>query len=166
MWIWSKNLTTLFFLLVKRTSHSCSVIGRLGNRTLPFSKHRKNYGMLLFNFANCSLIHIFALQHPQIVSISPQSHRVVANASSSLNNCNASLLKEGCARATICCTICCSQCRWLLRICGVSDGLADSIHCLAHRFLCKRLRCSRANCDVSWLNSTKALICGIRFSKK
>jgi hypothetical protein len=73
MRISSRNLMALFSLLSKRTSSSYSIVGRLGNRILPFSKHKENDGLLLLNFANHSLIHIFALQNPQIVSISPQS---------------------------------------------------------------------------------------------
>jgi hypothetical protein len=111
MWIWSRNLTALLSLLV-RTSSSCGVVRRLGNRTLPFTQHIENCGLLLLDFANCSLIHIFTLQNPQIVSISPQSHRVEANASSSLNNCNASLPKEGCACVDVYCMVRCSQCKW------------------------------------------------------
>jgi hypothetical protein len=88
MRISSRNLTALFSLLVKRTSSSRGVAGRLGNRTFPFSQHKKNCGLLLFDFANHSLIHIFALQNPHIVSISPQSHHVGAKASSFPNNCN------------------------------------------------------------------------------
>jgi hypothetical protein len=88
MRISSRNLTAFLSLLVKRTSISYSVTGRLDNRTLPFSQHRENCGLLLLNFANHSLIHIFTLQNPQIVSISPQSHRVGVDTSSSLNNCN------------------------------------------------------------------------------
>jgi hypothetical protein len=88
MQILSRNLIALLFLLVKRTSSSCSVTIKLDNRTLPFSQHIKNCGLLLLDFANHSLIHIFVLHNPQIVSISPQSHRVRANASLSLNNYN------------------------------------------------------------------------------
>jgi hypothetical protein len=101
-------LTALLSLLVKKTSNSCGVARRLGNRTLSFSQYRENYGLLLLDFANCSLIHIFALQNPQIVSISPQSHRVGADVFSSLNTCNASFPIEGYARAATCCTIRCS----------------------------------------------------------
>jgi hypothetical protein len=57
-------LTALLSLLVKRTSSSCGVAGRFGNKTLPFSQHRENFGLLLLNFANHSLIPIFALQNP------------------------------------------------------------------------------------------------------
>jgi hypothetical protein len=159
-------LMALLSLLVKRTSNSCGVAGRLNNKTLPFSQHRENYALLLLDFANRSLIHIFALQNPQIVSISPQSHHVGANAFSFLNNCYASLLREGCACAITCCTIRCSQCRRLLRSYGVSDGPADSIHYLAHRFLCKRLQCLRADSYMSWLNSVGTLICETWFSKE
>ncbi len=98
MQIWSRNLTALLSLLVKRTSSSCSVARRFSNRTLPFSQHRKNCGLLFVDFADRSLIHIFALQNPHIVSISPQSHRPGADASSSPNNCNASLRREGYSR--------------------------------------------------------------------
>jgi hypothetical protein len=84
---------------------------------LPFSQHRENCGWL-FDFADCSLIHIFALQNPHIVSISPESHRPGADASSSPNNCNASLRREGCS------------------------------HCLARLSLRRRLRHSCANSDV------------------
>jgi hypothetical protein len=56
----------LLFLLVKRTSSSYNVVGRLGNKTLPFLQHKKNNRLLLLDFANHSLIHIFALQNPQI----------------------------------------------------------------------------------------------------
>ncbi len=98
MRISSRNLTTLFSLLVKRTASSYGVAGRFGNRTLPFLQHKENCGLLFVDFANRSLIHIFVLQNPHIVSISPQSHRPEANASSSPNNCNASLRKEGCSR--------------------------------------------------------------------
>ncbi len=90
MRISSWNVMALFSLLVKKTSSSCGVVGRLGNRTLPFSQHRENCGLLLLNFANRSLIHIFALQNPQIMSISPQSHRAEVDASSFPNNCNGS----------------------------------------------------------------------------
>jgi hypothetical protein len=61
MEIWSRNLTTFFSLLVKKTFSSCDVARRLGNRTLPFSQHKKNCGLLLLDFANRSLIHIFVL---------------------------------------------------------------------------------------------------------
>ncbi len=66
MRISSRNLTALLFLLVKKTSSSCGVAGRFGNRTLPFSQHRENCGLLFVEFANRSLIHIFALQNPHI----------------------------------------------------------------------------------------------------
>jgi hypothetical protein len=59
-----QNLMALFSSLVKRTSNSYNIAGRLGNRTLPFSQHRENYGLLLLDFANRSFIHIFALQNP------------------------------------------------------------------------------------------------------
>jgi hypothetical protein len=103
---------------------------------LPFSQHRENCGLLLFNFANHSLIHIFALQNPHIVSICPQSHHLGADASSSPNNCNASLPREGCS------------------------------HCLARHSLCRQFRCSCADFDVAWWNSTRTLICGTWFSKE
>jgi hypothetical protein len=119
---------TLLSLLVKRTSNSCSVAGRLENRNFPLSQHKENCGLLLLDFANRSLIHILALQNPQIVSISPQSHHVEANMSSSANNCNVSLPREGCAHAAACCTVRCSRPRRLLHSCGVLDGLADSIN--------------------------------------
>jgi hypothetical protein len=61
MRISSQNLMTLLSLLVKRTSSSCGVAGRLNNRTLPFSQHRENCGLMLLDFINRSLIHIFAL---------------------------------------------------------------------------------------------------------
>jgi len=94
-----------FFSLVKRTSNSCDVARRLSNRTLPFLQHKENCGLLLLDFANRSLIHIFTLQNPHIVSIFPQSHCVEANASSSPNNCNVSLPREGCAHAATCCMV-------------------------------------------------------------
>ncbi len=148
MWIWSRNLTALLSLLVKRTSSSYGVARRLDNRTLPFSQQRKKCGLLLLDFANHSLIHIFALQNPQIVSIYPQSHRAEANASSSPNNCNASLPREGCARAVACWTVHRSQNRWLLRSYGVSDGPADSVGCLARYYLSRRLWHPSADSDV------------------
>jgi hypothetical protein len=80
--------------------------------------HRENCGLLFLD-----MIHIFALQNPHIVSISPQSHRPEANASSSRNNCNASLWTESCSR------------------------------CLARYSLCRRLRRSCVDSDVPWLNS-------------
>jgi hypothetical protein len=166
MRIWFQNLTTLIFLLVKRTSNSYGVARRLDNKTLPFSQHRKNYGLMLLNFANRSLIHIFALQNPLIVSISPQSHRVGANVFSSPNNYNVSLSREGCARDVACCTIHHSRHKRLLRSCGVSDGLANFICYMACRSLCKRLRCSHADFDMSWLNFVGALVCGTGFSKE
>jgi len=61
MRILSRNLTALLSLLVKKTSSSCGVVGRFGNRTLPFSQHRENYGLLFIDFADRFLIHIFAL---------------------------------------------------------------------------------------------------------
>jgi hypothetical protein len=156
MRIWSRNLTTLFTLLVKRTSSSYGVARRFGNRTLPFSHHKENCGLLLLDFANHSLIHIFALQNLEIVSISPQSHRVGADAFSSPNNYNASLPREGCARVVTCymCTVHHSWHKRLLRSCGILNGLADSICCLARRSFYKRLRCSHTHSDMSWLNST------------
>jgi len=138
----------LFSLLVKRISSSCGVVGRLGNKTLPFSQHRENCGLLLLDFVNHSLIHILALQNPQIVSISPQSHRVRVDASSFPNNCNASLLKKGCAHIATYCTVRCFRCRRLFCSCGISDGLTDFVNCLAYCYLCKRLRRSHANSDV------------------
>jgi hypothetical protein len=104
--------------------------------------------LMLLDFANRSLIHIFALQNPQIVSISPQSHCPGVDVSSSPNNYNASLPKEGCACVVACCTVHRSRHRRLLRSCGVSYGPADSICCLARCSLCRRLRHSRANFDV------------------
>jgi hypothetical protein len=136
MRIWSRNLTTLLSLLVKRTSSSYGVARRFGNKTLPFSQHRENCGLLFVDFADRSLIHISALQNPHIVSISPQSHRPGANAFSSPNNYNASLRREGCSR------------------------------CLACRYLCRRLRRSCADSDVPWLNSARTSICETRFSKE
>jgi hypothetical protein len=136
MRIWSRNLTALLSLLVKRTSSSCGVARRFGERTLPFSQHKKNYGLLFVDFADRSLIHIFPLQNPHIVSISPQSHRPEADTSSSLNNCNASLQREGCSC------------------------------CLACHSLCRRLRRSCADSDVPWLNSARTLMCGTGFSKE
>jgi hypothetical protein len=137
MRIWFRHLTTLLSLLVKRTSNSYSVARRLNNKTLPFSQHKENYGLMLLNFATCSLIHIFALQNPQIVTISPQSHCARANAFSSPNNCNASLPKEGCAHDVICCIVHCSRHKQLLRACGISDGLANFVRYLAHCSLYK-----------------------------
>jgi len=61
MRISSQNLTALFCLLVKKTSTSSDVAGKLDNRTLPFLQHIENYGLLLFDFANRSLLHIFGL---------------------------------------------------------------------------------------------------------
>jgi hypothetical protein len=133
---------------------------------LPFSQHRENCGLLLLDFANHFLIHIFALQNPQIVSISPQSHRAEVDASSFPNNYNASLPIKGCTHVAVCCTICRSRHRRLFRSCGISDGMADSVHCLACRFLCRWLRRSHANSNVSWFNSIGTLICGTWFSKE
>ncbi len=117
MRISSRNLTALLSVLVKRTSSSCGVAGRFGNRTLPFSQHRKNCGLLFVEFADRSLIHIFALQNPHIVSIFPQSHRPKADASPSPNSWNASLRKEVCSR----CSARRSLCRRLRRSCADSD---------------------------------------------
>jgi hypothetical protein len=36
----------------------------LATKLLPFSQHRENCGLLLLDFANRSLIHIFTLQNP------------------------------------------------------------------------------------------------------
>jgi len=166
MRIWFQNLTALFFLPVKRTSSFCSVDGRFGNRTLSFLQHKENCGLLLLDFANHSLMHIFALQNPHIVSISPQSHRFGANAFSSSNNCNVSLPREGCARAATYCIVCGSRHRRLLRSYDVSNGLADFVRCLALRSLCRWLRHSCADSDVFWLNFAGTLICGTRFSKE
>jgi hypothetical protein len=82
------------------------------------------------------------------------------------NNCNASLPREGYARVAACCTVRRSRHRWLLCSCGVSDGMADFVRCLACRSLYKRLWRSRANFDMSWLNSARALICRTWFSKE
>jgi hypothetical protein len=98
---------TFISLLVKKTSSSCGVTGRLGNRTFAILATQKKLWLLLLDFANRFLIHIFVLQNPQIVSISPQSHHARADASLFSNNCNASLLREGCAHAATCCTVCC-----------------------------------------------------------
>jgi hypothetical protein len=166
MQIWFRNLVALLSLLVKRTSSSYGVVGRFCNRTLPFSQHKENCGLLLFDFANRSLIHIFALQNPQIVSIFPQSHHVGADVSLFPNNCNASLPREGCAHVVAYCMVCHSRRRRLLHSCGISNGLADSIRCLAHCFLYKWLWHSCANFDASWLNFAGALICGTWFSKE
>jgi hypothetical protein len=122
--------------------------------------------LLLLGFANRSLIHIFALQNPQIVSIYPQSHCVGVNAFSSPYYYSVSLLREGCACDAACCMIRRYRHRWLLHSYGVSNGPTDSIRCLTHSSLCKRLRHLRADFDVSWLNSTRTLICGTRFPKK
>jgi hypothetical protein len=103
---------------------------------------------LLLDFVNRSLIHIFALQNPQIVSISPQSHHFGADAFSFPNNCNASLPKESCPCVIAYCMVRRSQHTRLLHSCGVSNGLANFIHCLAHRSFCKRLRHYHADFDV------------------
>jgi hypothetical protein len=115
----------------------------------------------LLDFANRSFIHIFALQNPQIESISPKSHRAGVDASSSLNNYNVSLLGECCAHFVVCCTVCRFRSKQFLHSCDVLVGPTDSIRCLARHSLCKRLRRPRANSDVSWLNSA-----GTRFSKE
>jgi hypothetical protein len=62
MRISSQNLMAFLSLLVKRTSSSCNVAGRLGNRTLPFLQHRENCGLLLLDFAKKNLLHIFTFQ--------------------------------------------------------------------------------------------------------
>jgi hypothetical protein len=77
------------------------------------------------------------LQNPHIVSIFPQSHRLGVDVSSSPNNCNASLLREGCARAAACCTVRCSRHRGLPRSSDVLDGPANFVGCFARRFLCR-----------------------------
>ncbi len=59
-----------------------------------------------------------------------------ADTSSSPNNCNASLWKEGCSHWLACCS------------------------------LFRRLRRSRVDFEVPWLNSVGTSICGIFFSKK
>jgi hypothetical protein len=97
------------FLLVKRTSSSYDVTRRFDNKILPLLQHRENCGLLLLDFVNHFLIHIFALQNPHIVSISPQSHRAEVDAYSSPNNYNASLPTEGCAHVVACCTIHCKM---------------------------------------------------------
>jgi hypothetical protein len=148
MRIWSRNLTALLSLLVKRTSNSYDVAGWLGNRTLPFSQHRENCGFLLLDFVNHSLIHIFTLQNPHIVSNSPQSHRPGANASSFRINCNASLPKEGCVGAATCCTVRRFQHKSLLRSCNVSNGSVDFVHCLARHSFCRQLRRPCADSDL------------------
>jgi hypothetical protein len=66
------------------------------------------------------------LQNPHIVSISPQSHCVGVDASSSPNNCNASLPRKGYACVVACCIVHRSRCKRLLHSCGVSDGPTDS----------------------------------------
>ncbi len=170
MRIWSWNLTTLLSLLVKRTSSSCGVAGRFGNKTLPFSQHRENCGLLFVEFTDRSLIHIFTLQNPHIVSISPQSHRPRADASSSPNNCNASLQRKG----RSCCLARHSLYRWLRRSCADFDmPWADASpspnncnaslrkegcsHYLARRSFCRRLRRSCADYDVPWANASPSL---------
>ncbi len=59
------------------------------------------------------------------MSISPQSHCAGADVSSSANNYNVSLPREGCARVAVCCTVHRSRRKQLLRSCGVLDGLVD-----------------------------------------
>jgi hypothetical protein len=92
---------------------------------LPFSQHKENCGLLFVDFADRSLIHIFALQNPHIMSISPQSHRPEADTSSSPNNCNASLRREGCSR--------CLAWRSLCRRCDVHVQI---LTCLELTHLC------------------------------
>jgi len=80
------------FLPQSATSKQCNAINvsMLKSITIKFDHcHIESYGLLLLDFANCSLIHIFTLQNPLIMSISPQSHRVEIDASSFPNNCNA-----------------------------------------------------------------------------
>jgi len=157
------DLTTLLSLLIKRTSSSCDVAGRLSNITLPFSQYRKLWVVVArfwqsffdphFGIAFTDCVHFSTIPCPRAdVFLSP-------------NNCNASLPKKGHARATTCYTVYRSQRRWLFCSYGVSDGLANSIRCLAHRSLCRQLQRSCADYDVSWLNSTITLICGTGFSK-
>jgi hypothetical protein len=138
MQIWSRNLTTFLSLLVKRTFSSCCVVRGLSNRTLPFLQHRENYGLLLLDFANHFLIHIFTLQNPHIVSIYPQSHHAEADASSSPNNCNVSLPREGCARVVAYCMVRRSWRKWLLQSCGILDGSVDAVRYVACRSLYRR----------------------------
>jgi hypothetical protein len=78
-------------------------------------------------------------------------------------NCNVSLPREGCARVVACCTVHPPRCRRLLRSCGILDDPINFVRCLAHRSLWRRLRQSRANFNVSWLNCDGALICGTWF---
>ncbi len=166
MRIWSWNLTALFSLLVKRTYSSGGVAGRFGNWTLPFSQHKENCGLLFVEFANRSLIHIFALQNPHILSISPQSHHLGANASSSPNNCNAWLWREGYSR----CLARHSLCRRLWRSCADFDVPLTTAspspnncnaslrregysRCLARRSLWRQLRRSCADSNVPWADA-------------
>jgi hypothetical protein len=66
-----------------------------------------------------------------------------------LNNCNASLPREGYARVVACCMVRCFRHRRLLRSYGVLNGLADSVRWLARRSFSRRLRRSRADLDMS-----------------
>jgi hypothetical protein len=125
--------------------------------------------LLFVDFTDRSLIHIFALQTPHIVSISPQSHRPRANASASTNNYNASLQREGCSR----CLACHSLCRWLRRSCANFDvPWADTSsspnncnvslqregcsHYLARRSLCRRVQHSCADSEVPWADASSS----------
>jgi hypothetical protein len=83
------------------------------------------------------------------MSISSQSHCAKANVSSFANNCNASLPRKGYACAAAYCMVRRSRHRRLLRFCGVSNGQANFVHCLAHRSLYKQLQRSCADFDVS-----------------
>jgi hypothetical protein len=64
----------LLSLPVKRTSSSYNVVGRLGNKILPFSRHRENYGLLLLDFVNRFLIHI---SHCRIHRLCPFIHNPI-----------------------------------------------------------------------------------------
>ncbi len=74
--------------------------------------------------------------------------------------------REGCACVAACCTVHRFQRKQLLRSCGILDGPANSVCCLARHYLCRRLQHSRANFDMFWLNYARALVCGTWLSKE
>jgi hypothetical protein len=83
------------------------------------------------------------------MSIFPQSHRPEVDTSLSPNNCNASLPREGCARAAAYYMIRHFRHKRLLRFYGVSDGSANFVCCLARCSFYRRLRRSHVDSDMS-----------------
>jgi len=163
MRMWSRNLTTLFSLLVKKTSNFCGVARRLSNKTLPFSQHRENYGLLL------DFVLYSTFSHYKIHTLCPFFRNLIMSRLMRFHF--QTIIMHHYYEKVVHVLLLVVRCIVLdiddyFGLMAFQMAWPILYAFLAHHSFCRRLRRSCADSKVFWLNSVGALICGTRFSKE